>query len=107
LTIFESIRTDEAKRILALMDKAVPDVPNTKIRAALREQFQNLNSCSVHAAMVQVLKATRNLLPLSALVESMPNSLKSAALSVPLRRRDHDRLLGAIRTPLKTALQWD
>ena len=106
LTIFESIRTDEAKRILSLMDKTVPDVPNTEMRAALREKFLNLNSCSVHAAMVQVLKATRNLLPLSSLVQSMPNSLQSAALSVPLRRRDHDRLLGAIQTPLQTALQW-
>jgi hypothetical protein len=106
LTIFESIRTDEAKRILALMDRVVPDVPNTKIRAALREQFLNLNSRSVHGAMVQVLKATRNLLPLWALVQNMPNSLQSAALSVPLRRCDHDRLLGAIQTPLQTALQW-
>lgn len=105
-TIFNSIRVEEVKRILDLMDLPIPDVPNIELREALREQFMKLTPLEAHKAMVQVLKETRNLLPLSSLVERLPNSLHSAALSVPMHRTDHDRLLTAINTPLKSALQW-
>jgi hypothetical protein len=106
LTILDSIRTDEAIRILVLVGELAPDVPNTKMRAVLRERFSNLNSRDVHAAMVQVLKKTRDLLPLSTLVQSMPTSLQSVALTIPLRRGDHTRLLDALKTPMRDALEW-
>jgi hypothetical protein len=105
-TIFESIRIDEAKRILSLMDVVIPDVPNTQMHAALKDKFKDLDSRVVHAGMVKVLKATRSQLPLSALIERVPISLQSAALCISLRRRDHQRLLSAIETPLQNALQW-
>lgn len=104
--VFDSIRIDEAKRILELLDFPIPDVPNTEMHAALREQFVRLTPLKTHKAMVEVLKHTRNLLPLSILIERLPTSLHSAALSVPMRRIDHDRLLIAVNTPLRTALQW-
>lgn len=106
ITILESIRTEEAKRILLAMGKAVPDVPNTEMHAALRERFTNLPSRGTHEAMVKVLKQTRNLLPLSNLVRHLPGSLQNAALCIPLRKIDHDRLVGAMHTPLKDALEW-
>ena len=56
--------------------------------------------------MVHVLKQTRNLLPLSDLVSELPDCLQNAALSVPLRKKDHDRLLSAVNTPFKSALEW-
>ncbi len=105
--IFESIRIQEAKRILALLDISVPDVPNTAMHATLRELFVALNPTKTHKAMVQVLKQTRSSTPLLVLVERLPSSLHSVALSVPLRRIDHDRLLSAVNTPLRIALQWD
>jgi len=106
ITIFESIRTAEAKQILELMGVDVPQLPNTEMRAALRERFVRLNSRNAHAGMVAVLKKTRNLLPLSALVQSLPHSLQSSALSVPLRKTDHERLLRAVATPLSQAMSW-
>jgi hypothetical protein len=107
LTILDSIRTDEALRILALIGEPAPNVPNTKIRAVLRERFSNLGSCDVHAAMVQVLKKTRDQFPLSTLVQSMPTSLQSAALTISLRRGDHPRLVDSLMTPMRDALEWD
>lgn len=104
--IFDSIRVEEAKRILALLELPIPNVPNTVIHAALREQFLGLDSTKAHRAMVEVLKQTRNLLPLSTLIKNLPGSLHSAALSTPMRCVDHDRLIGAVNTPLQTALQW-
>jgi len=104
--IFESIRIGEAKKILSLMDIPVPDVPNTEMYAALKEKFVKLNPRKVHSCMVPVLKSTRNLLPLRDLVDSLPNSLQSAALSAPLRRHDHQRLIEAVNTPLKIAMTW-
>lgn len=104
--IFESIRINEAKQILSLLDISVPDVPNTELHAVLKERFITLSPRVAHGAMVQVLKSTRNLLPLSDLVNSLPNSLHSAALSVPLRRLDHQRLIDAVNTPFKTAMDW-
>jgi hypothetical protein len=56
--------------------------------------------------MVQVLKKTRNLLRLSHLVAQLPDSLHTAALSVPLRKLDHARLVAAMNTPLKDAAAW-
>jgi hypothetical protein len=56
--------------------------------------------------MVRVLKRTRNLLPLSALVDQLPLSLQTAALSVPLRKADHARLVAAVNSSLQDAMAW-
>jgi hypothetical protein len=84
----------------------VPDVPNTELRSAARELFLKLSPQSAHDGMVQILKKTRSLLPLSALVEKLPMSLQTAALSVPLRRIDHERLVSAVNTRLEDAQAW-
>ena len=104
--IFNSLRTQEARLVLALNGVQVPHVPNTMLHAVLREQFLKLEPTSAHAGMVTVLKKTRNLLPLAALVSQLPNSLQTAALAVPLRKVDHTRLVDAVNTPLKVAADW-
>jgi hypothetical protein len=43
---------------------------------------------------------------LSALVDQLPLSLQTAALSVPLRKADHDRLVAAVNTRWKDAVGW-
>ena len=106
VAIFECVRTDEARLILQRLGVPIPVVPNTKLSAALGELFIQLDARKTHDAMVQVLKKTRNLLPLSDLVAHLPRSLHSAALSVPLRRSDHARLVAAVNTPLETAMAW-
>ncbi len=104
--IYDSLRMNEAIRILKLMNIPVPDVPNTEMYAALREKFIKLNALDVHKGMVQILKTTRNLSPLSRILKHLADSLHSTALSIPLRRTDHHRLLLSIKTPLRTAMQW-
>jgi hypothetical protein len=106
VTVFESLRTDEAKKLLSGLGFAIPNVPNTRLRTELRKRFEILHPEEVHAGMLRTLKETRDLQPLAALVAQLPDSLQAAALSVPLRRGDHDRLVGAVNTPLAHALAW-
>jgi hypothetical protein len=56
--------------------------------------------------MVRTLKRTRDLQPLAGLVEQLPVSMRAAALSVPLRKSDHERLAQAMNTPMKLAMDW-
>jgi hypothetical protein len=104
--IFDAIRLSEAKQILALNDIAVPRVPNTQLHSALRSRFVELAPRVAHSGMVQVLKKSRNLMPLADLVGQLPISLQPAALSIPIRKIDHERLLGAVNTPLSEAMRW-
>ena len=104
--IFDSIRIDEARMILLSHGVSVPVVPNTALNSVLRELFIKLDARRAHDGMVQVLKKTRNLLPLSDLVLQLPPSLHTAALSVPLRRLDHTRLVAAVNTRLQDAMAW-
>lgn len=104
--IFDSIRTEEARMILLAQGVSVPVVPNTVLNSVLRELFIKLDAREAHAGMVRVLKKTRNLLSLSALVDQLPHSLQTAALSIPLRKLDHTRLVAAVNTRLEDALHW-
>src|SRR4029077_6129169 len=104
--IFDSIRTIEARMILESRGVAVPEVPNTALSSTLRNLFVDLDPREAHEGMVRVLKKTRNLLPLSDLVAQLPLSLHTAALSVPIRERDHGRLVAAVNAPLKDAMAW-
>jgi hypothetical protein len=105
-SIFDSIRTAEARMILTSLGVTIPAVPNTRLHSVLREQFIKLDPVQAHAEMVRVLKRTRNLLPLSSLVDQLPRSLQTAALSVPLRKADHERLVMAVNSRLKDAMGW-
>jgi hypothetical protein len=106
LTVFDSIRTDEAKLILRGFGVDVPDVPNIAMRAELRTRFALLGPKEVHLGMVSVLKKTRNLLPLAQLVKDLPLSLAPSALTVAIKRSDHRRLVEALNTRLEDALGW-
>lgn len=105
-TVFESLRTTEAAAILKRLKIEVPDVPNTQRHTAMRAVFAELDATSVHKAMVSTLKRTRNLAPLSALVDQLPRSLHAAALSIQVRRADHGRIVEAVSTPLSSAMAW-
>lgn len=105
-TVFESVRSAEACAILKDLGVAIPDVPNTLLHGKMRECFRRLKPEDVHTTMVKTLKRTRNLAPLSQLVEQLPPSLHAAALSIQVRRSDHDRLIEAVKTPLDDAMAW-
>jgi len=106
VTIFESLRTAEACQILKKLGVAPAEVPNTQLHSALRTQFEALNPADTHREMVSTLKRTRNLSPLNALVDRLPPSLQPAALSIQVRRADHERLVRAVSTPFTDALSW-
>ncbi len=106
VTVFESLRLAEAEAILKRLKIAVPDVPNTQRHAAMRAVFAQLDPSSVHRSMVATLKRTRDLAPLSNLVDHLPRSLHAAALSIQVRRADHSRIVEAVSTPLCSAMVW-
>lgn len=105
-TVFKSLRSAEAASILKAMGVPVPDVPNTRRHSIMRSLFAELNPAELHRQMIRTLKRSRNLAPLSQLVDRLPASLHAAALSVPVRRSDHDRLVSAVTTPLSAAISW-
>lgn len=104
--IFDSIQLHEAKKILKKANIEIPKLPNTQMNRALRDLFVTLTPFAAHDGMVQVLRTTRSLLPLSELVNSLPYSLQAAALTTPLRKHDHARLLDAMETPINEAIKW-
>ncbi len=105
-TVLESLRAPEAAAILSRLGVPVPDVPNTLRHAAMRELFAKLEPEAVHIAMVQVLKKTRALAPLRDLIDRLPPSLHAAALSIQIRRADHERLVKAVSSKLDRAQAW-
>jgi hypothetical protein len=106
VTVFESLRVAEARAILKNLQVPIPDVPNTLLWASMRELFAALAPADVHQQMVCTLKKTRNLASLGSLVEQLPMSLQPAALSIQVRRADHERLVEAVHTPLDEAMTW-
>lgn len=104
--VFESLRSAEVIAILRALGVVVPKVPNTLRRAVLRNRFAELEPIDVHSQMVQTLRRTRNLAPLSQLIHQLPKSLHAAALSIPVRRADHHRLVEAVGTPICVAMAW-
>lgn len=106
VTVFESLRMAESNTILQTMGVVVPEVPNTQRHAAMRDLFARLDPVELHIEMVRTLKRTRDLAPLDDFVNRLPKSLQAAALSISVRRSDHPKLIGAIETPLQTAMTW-
>ncbi|MGY4253639.1 hypothetical protein ACVI1L_000707 [Bradyrhizobium sp. USDA 4516] len=106
VAVFESLRSVEARSVLADLGVTVPDLPNTKLHSVMRQFFSGLDPQKVHTSMVKVLKRSRDLAPLSDLVERLPASLHAAALSTSVRRGDHERLVQAVQTPLRAAMAW-
>jgi hypothetical protein len=105
-TIFDSLRSVEARAILEGLNVAVPVVPNTQLHSLMRERFAQLDPATAHIAMVQTLKRTRNLEPLADLIYQLPPSLQTAALAIQVRRADHEQLVRAVETPIDQAMAW-
>lgn len=104
--IFDTINQKEAMLILRELGKEIPDVPNTQRYLVLRELFSDLESETAHRKMVDVLKVTRNLRSLKELIEQVPEALHAASLSMNFRRRDWDKFVCALNTPIQDALRW-
>jgi len=106
VTVFESLRMAEGATILRAMGVTVPEVPNTQQHAVMRNLFAKLDPVVLHKEAVRTLKRTRNLAKLSDFVGRLPRSLQAAALSVPVPRSDHLKLINAIATAPRVAMTW-
>lgn len=106
VTVFESLRSAEAAAILKSLGVEVPAVPNTRRHATMRALFADLAPAKLHPELVRTLRRTRDLQPLESLLDQLPRSLHAAALSVPVRRADHHRIVEAIRTPFGASRVW-
>lgn len=104
--IFEALTQREAASILKLAEIEIPKVPNTQSYQALRNLFVDLDSEFAHRGMVEVLKKTRNLLPLESLLHELPESLHTVAIASKLRRKDQSRLVETLQTPICKAMCW-
>ena len=105
-TVLDTLRAAEALAVLKALGIEAPEVPNTQRHGMLRAIFAELEPAAVHREMVKVVKRTRSLVPLGDLVARLPVSLQAAALSIPVRRGDHERVVSAIETPLELAMEW-
>lgn len=106
IAIFETLRAPEAIAVLKALGLAAPEVPNTQRHGVLRAIFAELEPAAVHREMVKTLKRTRSLIPLGEFVARLPVSLQAAALSIPIRRGDHEQIVSAVETPLEMAMEW-
>lgn len=106
ITIFESLRINEAIEILNHMSIKVPIVSNTQRYQAMRNLFSELDPTIVHTKMVNILKMTRSQSLLNDYINNLPLSLHAVALSTPLKLDDQARIIQAIKTPLHLALVW-
>lgn len=104
--IFDSINQREAGLMLQAVGVSLPEIPNTQRYGALREKFLTLDPKTAHRQMVECLKRTRSLSPLSSVLDSVPESLYAAIISTPMNRREQDRLIGSLRTPICEAVAW-
>ncbi len=104
--IFESLQRSEYLAILQKNGIGVPNLPNTRIHTAAKELFVTLTPEQAHSGMVEILKQTRNPISLRQFVQSVPDSLRAAAISVPLSNSERSCFLSALNTDLETVLEW-
>ena len=105
-SIFDVITAREAGLILTELGVHVPDVPNTQRYQAYLRKFQDIAPEEAHRLMVKVLKKTRKLTHLAPVVENLPVSLQSVALSTRLSRVEFEKLFQALDVPVNEAREW-
>ena len=105
-TLFDTLRIDEAIKILNYRNIEIPVVPNTRIRGELREIFTGFAAREIYPTFIKVLKQSRTLASLEDLLGNMPRSLHAAVLTIRVKPAEHNNLLGAINSTFVDALGW-
>lgn len=104
--ILECLQRAEYLAILRNCGIALPEIPNTRIYAVAKALFDALTPEQAHDGMVEMLKKTRSPVILREFIQSVPDSLKAVAVSVPLTNRERTCFLKALDTDLETVLCW-
>lgn len=100
-TILGSLRKAEYLEIIRAEGKTIPNVPNGLEWDACLEIASTLDPLSVHARMVEMLRARPVDADLQEMITRTPNSLKHAFLTFPGTCSDRARLAEAL-LPVKT-----
>ena len=104
--VFESLQRAEYLAILNKYGITAPEVPNTRVHTVAKQLFATLTPKQAHDGMVDVLKHTRSPIMLRDFIQKVPDSLKAAAVSVPLNNRERFRFLNTLDTGLETVFDW-
>ena len=95
-SVLDAITVREAQAILQCAGRDVPDVPNTLIRAHLRDLFVDLEPEWLCQAMANVLRESRSQARLADYVNAVPDALKAMAVSISLPKKNRLRLLSVL-----------
>lgn len=106
VAILSTLRVEEATRVLRELNVPIPDVPNTRRRAALRALFENLGAAEVHDKTVEVLKSSRSNAELEAFIHHLPAPLNAAILAAHPRPSARRNLQLATQQSISTVLAW-
>jgi hypothetical protein len=95
-TILGSLRKAEYLEIIRAEGKTIPNVPNGLQWGACLKVAATLDPVSVHARMVEMLRARSVDADLREMITRTPDSLKHAMLTFPGTRSDRTRLAEAL-----------
>lgn len=104
--VFKSLQTKEAEYALRKLGYDIPELPNTIKNKFLKSIFSDLNPNQAHEAMLTALKKYRNNVAAAHLIEHIPPSLHSLAVTTKLSTNDRERLISTIKTPLAVVTNW-
>jgi len=104
--IFEALTQREAALILKSEGIEIPKVPNIRRYQVLYDLFADLDPSVAHRGMVKTLKKTRNLQPLESLLNEIPESLYTVAISSKLQKKEQHCLVEALQTPINEVVFW-
>ncbi|HBX38300.1 MAG TPA: hypothetical protein DEG76_13860 [Pseudohongiella sp.] len=103
--VFDSLTRQEYLSILKdEFGACLKGLPNTKVYTEAKRLFSTLAPEVAHDHMVRVLRSRSDLLSLRAHVDSLPCSLKAAALSLRLNRAQQERFVSRLNSPVGAVL---
>lgn len=102
----DSVKQSELFSMLNKLGVPTPDVANTEIRTKVKKILKGFPKDEIQSVMVSVLRASRKTNLSDEYISSLPYSLKVAALSMQLKKREQTNFLEGINTPTREALTW-
>lgn len=101
VSMFNSLRRDEAQDILRNIGLSLPNVPNTLIHQKLSELFEKLEPNLVHDEMIKVLKTTRSQIELKDFIDTMPKSLQAIVFFKSFKQIEQKTLIELMDKPFE------
>jgi hypothetical protein len=104
--LFDSLTIQEIKSVFMDLGLDVPDVPNTKLRCAMKKQFTQIDPAVAHDSTVTAMLRHRSLKNLGEYIDALPASLTVAGISLPLASRARIQLISILQNPVSVTESW-